>query len=31
MLATAFVLGMAGSAHCVGMCGPIALAVPSPG
>ncbi|HEY0976365.1 MAG TPA: sulfite exporter TauE/SafE family protein [Flavobacteriales bacterium] len=28
MLATAFVLGAAGSAHCVGMCGPIALAVP---
>ena len=24
----AFVLGMAGSAHCIGMCGPIALAVP---
>lgn len=31
MLATAFVLGVAGSAHCIGMCGPIALAVPSPG
>ncbi|MGV3638408.1 MAG: sulfite exporter TauE/SafE family protein [Flavobacteriales bacterium] len=30
MLATAFVLGAAGSAHCIGMCGPIALAVPSP-
>lgn len=30
MLATALVLGVAGSAHCVGMCGPIALAVPSP-
>lgn len=30
MLATAFVLGVAGSAHCIGMCGPIALAVPSP-
>lgn len=30
LLATAFVLGIAGSAHCVGMCGPIALAVPSP-
>ena len=28
--ATAFFLGLAGSAHCVGMCGPIALAVPSP-
>lgn len=31
MLATALVLGAAGSAHCIGMCGPIALAVPSPG
>ena len=31
MLLTAFVLGAAGSAHCIGMCGPIALAVPSPG
>ncbi|MBK6945690.1 MAG: sulfite exporter TauE/SafE family protein [Flavobacteriales bacterium] len=30
LLATAFILGIAGSAHCVGMCGPIALAVPSP-
>jgi uncharacterized protein len=30
MLATAFLLGAAGSAHCIGMCGPIALAVPSP-
>lgn len=30
LLATAFILGVAGSAHCVGMCGPIALAVPSP-
>lgn len=30
MLATAFVLGAAGSAHCIGMCGPIAVAVPSP-
>jgi len=28
---TALVLGAATSAHCVGMCGPIALAVPSPG
>lgn len=28
MLVTAAVLGLAGSAHCVGMCGPIALAVP---
>lgn len=31
LLATAFVLGAAGSAHCVVMCGPIALAVPSSG
>lgn len=30
MLAGALVLGAAGSAHCIGMCGPIALAVPSP-
>ena len=30
LLAAAFVLGVAGSAHCIGMCGPIALAVPSP-
>ena len=29
MLATAFVLGAAGSAHCIGMCGPIALAIPT--
>ncbi len=27
----ALVLGAAGSAHCIGMCGPIALAVPSMG
>ncbi len=26
---TAFILGLAGSAHCAGMCGPIALALPS--
>ena len=31
MFATALVLGVAGSAHCIGMCGPIALAVPSSG
>lgn len=30
LLGTALVLGVAGSAHCLGMCGPIALAVPSP-
>lgn len=27
-LPAAFLLGVAGSAHCIGMCGPIALAVP---
>src|SRR5579859_2061219 len=26
---TAFLLGLAGSAHCAGMCGPLALALPS--
>lgn len=31
LLISALVLGAAGSAHCIGMCGPIALAVPSPG
>ncbi len=30
LLGTALLLGLAGSAHCLGMCGPIALAVPSP-
>ncbi len=30
-LLAALAMGAAGSAHCVGMCGPIALAVPSPG
>ena len=28
MLWTAFTLGLLGSLHCVGMCGPIALALP---
>lgn len=28
---TAFVVGIAGSLHCVGMCGPIALALPTGG
>lgn len=28
MLITAFILGFAGSLHCIGMCGPIALALP---
>ncbi len=27
---TAFLLGLAGSAHCAGMCGPLALALPRP-
>jgi sulfite exporter TauE/SafE len=30
MITTAFLLGVLGSAHCIGMCGPLALAVPSP-
>ena len=28
MLSTAFILGLAGSLHCAGMCGPLALALP---
>ena len=28
---TAFILGLVGSVHCAGMCGPLALAVPSTG
>ncbi|HOB32801.1 MAG TPA: sulfite exporter TauE/SafE family protein [Verrucomicrobiota bacterium] len=28
---TAFLLGLVGSLHCAGMCGPLALALPSPG
>lgn len=31
MVVTALMLGLLGSAHCIGMCGPLALAVPSPG
>jgi sulfite exporter TauE/SafE len=31
LLATGLMLGVAGSAHCAGMCGPIALAVPLTG
>src|SRR5262245_33676687 len=27
---TAFILGLVGSLHCAGMCGPLALALPSP-
>lgn len=27
---TAFIIGLAGSLHCVGMCGPIAIALPIP-
>jgi uncharacterized protein len=30
LLITAFGLGLLASAHCVGMCGPLALAIPSP-
>ena len=29
MVITAFLIGLVGSLHCVGMCGPIALALPS--
>ncbi len=28
MIWTAFILGLAGSMHCAGMCGPLALALP---
>lgn len=28
LLASAFVLGIAGTAHCIGMCGPISMALP---
>src|SRR5947209_7714986 len=28
---TAFILGLAGSLHCAGMCGPLALALPAAG
>ncbi len=31
MIWTAFILGLAGSMHCAGMCGPLALALPHPG
>jgi hypothetical protein len=31
MFYMAFLLGLAGSAHCLGMCGPIALAIGQPG
>ncbi len=31
MIWTAFMLGLAGSLHCAGMCGPLALALPHPG
>ena len=30
MVAAALVMGAAGSAHCIGMCGPLALAIPMP-
>ena len=29
MLLSAFILGLAGSIHCIGMCGPIALMIPT--
>src|SRR4051812_30599843 len=28
MIVTGFILGLLGSMHCIGMCGPIALAIP---
>ncbi|MCE2771665.1 MAG: sulfite exporter TauE/SafE family protein, partial [Saprospiraceae bacterium] len=28
---SAFLIGLAGSVHCVGMCGPLALAIPPAG
>ena len=28
---SAFLIGLAGSVHCVGMCGPLALAIPAAG
>ena len=31
VIITAFLLGLAGSVHCIGMCGPLALSVPVPG
>lgn len=31
MIWTGFLLGLAGSLHCAGMCGPLALALPHPG
>ena len=31
MLWTAFILGLFGSLHCAGMCGPLALALPATG
>lgn len=30
IMASAFALGLAGSLHCIGMCGPIAIALPKP-
>ncbi len=30
MIWSAFILGLAGSLHCIGMCGPIALLLPIP-
>jgi sulfite exporter TauE/SafE len=31
VIITAFLIGLAGSVHCIGMCGPLALSVPVPG
>jgi len=31
VIITAFLLGLAGSVHCIGMCGPLAMSVPVPG
>ena len=31
VIITAFLIGFAGSVHCIGMCGPLALSVPAPG
>src|SRR3954470_3323784 len=31
MLFTAFIMGLIGSLHCVAMCGPLALAIPTVG
>ena len=30
IIGTAFLMGLAGSLHCVGMCGPLAISLPLP-